>query len=121
MEARRVLTTDWLTIAGYGGGGFRIETARHDGSILIHREAVTAWTGAYQIDTLDPLTSLNPPPELIILGTGPTFNPTAAKLASEIRKLGIASDIMATPAACRTYNILIGDGRNAAAALLAVD
>ncbi|MEZ5836541.1 MAG: Mth938-like domain-containing protein [Geminicoccaceae bacterium] len=120
MEARRVLTNEWLTIASYGDGGFRVEAARHDGSILIHREAVTAWDGALEVGRMQALARLTPLVEILIIGTGERFDPSAAGLAAELRKIGMAVDIMATPAACRTYNLLISDGRVAAAALMAV-
>jgi uncharacterized protein len=44
----------------------------------------------------------------------------ASLLRQEFREAKIAVDIMDTGAACRTYNLLMGDGRRVAAALLAL-
>jgi uncharacterized protein len=57
-------------------------------------------------------------PELVILGTGETHRFIHPKLSSPLTKLGIAVDCMTTDAACRTYNILMSEGRNVAAALI---
>ena len=57
-------------------------------------------------------------PEIVLLGTGPAFRfPDAARLAP-LYKAGIGVEVMDTPAACRTYNILLGEGRNVVAALI---
>jgi uncharacterized protein len=62
------------------------------------------------------LADLNP--QLIILGTGATQQfPEPALYASLVNR-GIGVEVMATSAACRTYNILVAEGRNVAAALL---
>ena len=120
MEARRDETGEWLTLSGYGRGGFRIGTVHHEGAIMIHRGGVQAWSGAFSTESLRDLLALDPPPEILLLGTGEHFDPAVAAFASQLRKTGVAIDMMATPAACRTYNLLVGDGRRAAAALLPV-
>ena len=54
----------------------------------------------------------------MLLGTGPVFRfPEAARLAP-LYQAGIGVEVMDTPAACRTYNILMGEGRKVLAALL---
>ena len=56
--------------------------------------------------------------EVIVLGTGarPLFPPRALVFA--FSRLGIGLETMETNAACRTFNILISEGRRAAAALI---
>ena len=54
----------------------------------------------------------------VLLGSGRAFRfPDAARLAP-LYKAGIGVEVMDTPAACRTYNILLGEGRNVIAALI---
>lgn len=56
--------------------------------------------------------------EVILLGTGKTLRfPAAAQLALLV-SLGIGYEVMDTPAACRTYNLLAGEGRRVAAAII---
>jgi uncharacterized protein len=54
-------------------------------------------------------------PEMILLGTGakPEFPPR--ELVFSLARRGIGLEVMDTAAACRTFNILVGDGRKVAA------
>ncbi|MEK7666669.1 MAG: Mth938-like domain-containing protein [Pseudomonadota bacterium] len=60
-------------------------------------------------------------PELLILGTGRRQRFPHAELLAPLVGAGIGWEIMDTGAACRTYNILMGEGRNVAAALLMIE
>ena len=55
--------------------------------------------------------------EILLLGTGVQQRFPPARLLVELHKQGIGIEVMTTPAACRTYNILLADGRAVAAAL----
>jgi uncharacterized protein len=57
-------------------------------------------------------------PELVILGTGFKLRFPTAQLTKELALHRIGLEIMDTQAACRTYNILAGEGRHVLAALL---
>lgn len=57
-------------------------------------------------------------PSMIILGTGERQIFPPAALYAEATNAGIGVEIMHTPAACRTYNILMSEGRTIAAALM---
>ena len=57
-------------------------------------------------------------PDIVLLGTGARLAfPDPARLAP-LYKAGIGVEVMDTPAACRTYNILVGEGRNVVAAVI---
>lgn len=56
-------------------------------------------------------------PELVILGTGKTAYFPPSKYCLILQQKGIGVEVMDTSAACRTYNFLVADGRNVAAAL----
>ena len=57
-------------------------------------------------------------PELIIIGTGNKLIFPAVEIYSRIIKRGIGVDFMDTGAACRTYNILMSEGRNVVAGII---
>ncbi|OYY84483.1 MAG: hypothetical protein B7Y34_00445, partial [Methylophilales bacterium 16-45-9] len=57
-------------------------------------------------------------PELVLLGTGAKHLFLHPKHYQELSASGIALECMTTAAACRTYNILMSEGRNVAAALI---
>ncbi len=57
-------------------------------------------------------------PEVVIIGTGGTQRFAHPSLLRALIEQGIGFEVMSTAAACRTYNILVGEGRRAVAALL---
>ena len=59
--------------------------------------------------------------ELLILGTGRRQRFPRTELLAPLAAAGISWEVMDTGAACRTYNILMGEGRNVAAALLMIE
>lgn len=69
--------------------------------------------GALDEKRLHPL--LGGDPELIILGTGWQQAFAPRDLVFALARRGIGLETMDTPAACRTYNVLLGDGRRLAA------
>jgi len=60
------------------------------------------------------------PVEVLLIGTGETMQFMPPKLRQAIRDMGPVPDIMDTGAACRTYNVLLAEGRHIAAALLPI-
>ena len=112
-------------IDAYGSGGFKFAGMSHRGSILVLPTGIHAWLveAPSEISTasLAPLLALTKGTvELLLVGTGHTLVPLPVPIRSALREAGIRSDPMATGAAARTYNVLLGEGRRVAAALLAV-
>ena len=60
-------------------------------------------------------------PDIVLLGTGSRQRFPQSSLYRELVSAGIGLEIMGTPAACRTYNILMSEGRRVAAAMLLAD
>ena len=56
-------------------------------------------------------------PEIILLGTGNRLTLPDAQLMTELAAQGVGLEIMDTPAACRTYNVLVHEHRDVVAAL----
>lgn len=112
-------------VQGYGGGGFRIAGVRHVGAILVWGESVAPWPVAALsgagLDSLAPILSSTPPVELILLGCGARVAPVGAALRRELSRRGVGVEAMDTGAACRTFNVLTGEDRRVAAALLPVE
>jgi uncharacterized protein len=57
-------------------------------------------------------------PEVVLLGTGGKHQFLHPKMFRKLTESGISLECMTTAAACRTYNILMSEGRNVAAALI---
>ena len=109
------------TFTAYGDGWFDVNGERHNGSVLVVPEAaVVAW-GVTDFDALteaDFERLLGLDPELVLLGTGTRQRFPHPRLTAPLAKRQIGLEVMDTGAACRTYNILAGEGRRALAALL---
>jgi len=57
-------------------------------------------------------------PEVVLLGTGEKHQFLHPKIYKNLTGIGVSLECMTTAAACRTYNILMSEGRNVAAALI---
>lgn len=111
-------------IQGYGDGGFRVSGRRYEGSILILPDRTESWPvgamAALTLPSLTPIVEAEPAVEILIIGCGPTFTLAPLTLREVLKSKKIGVETMDTGAACRTYNVLAGEGRRVAAALVAV-
>lgn len=109
----------------YGGGGFTVSGVRHKGSVLIFPERTLAWpiseAAAIDAASLAPVTALTPRPRILVVGCGRSFAARPEGLDAAMRDAGIGIEWMDTGAACRTFNVLLLEDREVAAALIAVD
>jgi uncharacterized protein len=107
-------------ITAHGDGYVQINADRRTGSVVVSGTGVEDW-GVPRIqdlkaEDLDGLAKAKP--EIVIIGTGKTFvfpHPVNLRPLIEAK---VGYEVMDTAAACRTYNILLGEGRNVVAALV---
>ena len=111
-------------ITGYGPGLFRIAGVAHTGSVLVLPQRTLSWAvadfAAIDIAGLEPVLSQDPPVDVLLLGCGAAMQMPPRDLAGALRERGIVLEPMETGAACRTFNVLLSEGRRAAAALIAL-
>jgi uncharacterized protein len=69
-----------------------------------------------QADDFEKIAELKP--DVILLGTGASHKFIHPNLTVSLSRVGISLECMSTDAACRTYNILMSEGRNVMAALI---
>ena len=109
-------------IESYGDDGFRISGERYPGPVIVWPEGVATWAvsgiGAAAIETLDAVFAAEPPIEILLIGSGATFDMAPAALRSALGARGVSIESMDTGAACRTYNVLMAEDRRVAAALI---
>ena len=104
-------------IEGYGPGFFRVAGHVLRGSCLITPWDAGPWAGF--TDTASPL-SLAGKIDVLFVGTGETIAHVPQAFRTALEEQGIGVEVMASPTACRTYNVLLGEGRRVAVALLPV-
>ena len=112
-------------IDAYGNGGFRFAEMSHRGSILCLPSGIYAWPptepGKLEPAAFAPVLAEKSALGLLLLGTGRSQQFPDPEVRRAFTEAGVALEVMSTGAACRTYNVLLAEGRPAGAALLAVD
>ena len=108
-----------LTIKNFSKNGFLIDNKLYNHSILISLENIHTWNVDSHITdkNFNFIKTLKSFPELLLIGVGDTISSPYLDIRSKMSKLSIAVEIMTTPSACRTWNILISEGRQAFACL----
>jgi len=114
-------SSDKNIFTGYGIGYVVVNQTRHEHSLIIMPDRIIE---NWQVQIFQQLTAehfevlLPFQPEIVLLGTGTTLRFPCPSITKELIALNIGVEVMDTSAACRTYNILLAEGRNVAAALL---
>jgi len=116
--------TNLNTVTAYGPGFIEVNEARQHGHLLLTPEApVQSWavTGfeALRVEDFEPVLALRP--EIVLLGTGQRQRFPHPRLTAKLARAGIGVEAMDTAAACRTYNILMTEGRRVLGAFLQED
>lgn len=110
-------------IQRYAVGSFLINGREYGESLIVlPQQLVAHWRPRSALDLatpdLDPILALEP--KIILLGTGVTQIFPAWEIFTETFRRGIGVEVMDTGAACRTYNVLMSEGRRVAAALILI-
>jgi len=112
-------------VEAYGAGGFRFAGMSHRGSILALPSGVWPWRprSATEIDkaSLSRVLGEKSAIDILLIGCGRDPALLPAELHAHLRGAGLSVDVMPTRAAASTYNVLFGEGRRVAAALIAVE
>lgn len=111
-------------IEAYGNGGFAFADMSHRGSLLCLPDAIWAWpvVRSEEIDktSLDRVFAAADGIDTLIVGSGTDVWMPPSGLREALRAVRIVLDAMQTGPAIRTYNIMMGERRRVAAALIAV-
>ncbi|MEQ9520197.1 MAG: Mth938-like domain-containing protein [Parvibaculum sp.] len=112
-------------IEAYGDGGFRLDKKRVSGSmILLPDEGMFPWhvvsAEALCLADLQRFVDIAEQLDLVLVGTGERLLFLPRELKQALADIPLHVEVMDTGAACRTYNVLLGEGRRVAAALVAV-
>jgi uncharacterized protein len=108
-------------ITGHGDGTVAINNKQVDHALIVMpNQIIDPWPivdiAALTIEDFSHVLTLKP--ELVVFGSGKTFRFPDTRILAAFSQARIGFEVMDTPAACRTYNVLASEGRNVAAALL---
>lgn len=117
MRFNEVVYTDAKPVEGYGPGFFRIGGAVFEGALVALPSGVAPWGGFEDAKTL---IAAGADVDVLFVGTGAEIAHLPQDLRTQLDAAGIGVETMASPTACRTYNVLLGEGRRVGLAVLPV-
>lgn len=117
MQLNEVKFEDQLPVDGYGPGFFRVAEQVHEGAMLLDASGAQAWGG---FDDVAALIAADQTYDVVFVGTGAEIAPLPKAVRAALEDAGVGVEVMASPSACRTYNILLSEGRRVALAVLPV-
>ena len=125
MELKKQVPSGGLQVVqSYGEGHFKVSGVQYPGSILVLPNETIGWPvqslSELTISRFQPVMDIDPAIEILIVGCGTSLSILPLTLREVMRSKQIGIESMDTGAACRTYNVLAGEGRRVAAALIAL-
>jgi uncharacterized protein len=121
MKLHTSSTEKYQTVTGYDHTGVEINAQRFDYSVLVMPEVAPR---PWNVTRFEDLTAAHfeqiaaDKPDVVILGTGARQRFVHPRLVASLSNERIGVESMDSHAACRTYNILMGEGRKAVLALI---
>ena len=114
-----------MPIDAFGDGGFRVADERHEGNLLILGVDLRAWRVADDAKALTvadfaAFLKAGAGVDVVVLGVGARLAHPPASVRQAFRDARIGLEVLDTATACRTYNLLAGEGRRIGAALIAI-
>ncbi|AUB78376.1 hypothetical protein A6K26_004145 [Gammaproteobacteria bacterium 2W06] len=108
-------------IQGYADGEIRINDVRYNRSLLVTPDTLVTEWGPASVEaarTSDFAAVHELDPEVVLLGTGVHQTFPSRELMLSVMETGVGLEVMDTASACRTYNVLMSEGRRVVAALI---
>lgn len=125
MDITPLVPKHLQVIEKYGDKKFTITKQEYEGSVFVFAENVISWqvTKSEEISlaTLEPLLQYADDLEVVLIGGGDHHYRLPNELLTTFKEKNILIETMNTGAACRTFNVLLSEGRKVAAALVAID
>lgn len=120
MRMNEIQMTGRRPIDSYGPGGFRIDGSWHAGSLVLTPSGRHGFAGVLDIDALAPILADAAAIDVVLIGQGADIAPLATPIRQALEVAGVGVEVMSTPSACRTYNVLLTEDRLVAAVLSAL-
>jgi uncharacterized protein len=117
MRMNEVTEFAGLPIDGYGPGFFRIAGTPHRAPLAVLPSGLVDWAG---YDDPGPLIARAGEIDILFVGTGPETRHLPVGFRTLLEEAGVGVEAAASPGACRTYNVLLSEGRRVGIALMPV-
>lgn len=125
MDITPLINVDQQYIQAYGEGRFRISGAVYEHAVIVMPSATVEWAvksgvSGLTLDDFKHLIDQADELDVVFLGSGAMAERPSPEVRRMLKDKGLNIECMDTGAACRTYNVLMAEGRRVGAALLAV-
>lgn len=117
MRLNEIIYDDAIPVEGYGPGFFRVGREVHHGPMLLWEKGRSDWGGMQDTEALLTLVGEI---DVLFIGTGAEIAHLDTGLRNRLEAAGLGVEVMNSPSACRTYNVLLSEGRRVALAVLPV-
>ncbi len=125
MDITPLINKGQQVIVSYANAVFKVSGSSYEHAIIVTPEKTLTWDigGVSDVSKLhfkhfSYLTERSNEIDVLLLGCGKNMVFMPKELKLNLKSAGLSVDIMDTGAACRTYNILMSEGRRVACALL---
>lgn len=122
LDISPLIPTGRQVIQSYRGGIFRISQVDYPGPVIVLPDHTISWSAPAFADLtiadFDTVIAAGAAVQVLLLGCGDKMQLPSLVLRKTLREAGIVIEPMDTGAACRTFNVLMGEDRRVAAALL---
>lgn len=119
MDVTPLIETGQQVIQAYGSNGFKINGQIYDHGVIVTPDKTIPWTDKTDVAALTVEDFADVPRDkIILLGTGSTGIFLPKDLMKALREQNLRPDPMDSGAACRTYNVLMAEGRDICAVLM---
>lgn len=115
MRLNEMRFTDAVPVDGYGPGFFRIGGKVVRGPVIVLPSGVVGWAG---FDETAPLLAAVGSIDVLFVGTGAEIAHLPVPFREALEAVGLGVEGMSSPAACRSYNVLLSEGRRVGLALI---
>jgi uncharacterized protein len=115
MRLNEIRFTDAVPVDGYGPGFFRIGGKVYHGPVIVLPAGVVGWAG---FDETLPLLAAVGTIDVLFVGTGTEIAHLPLAFREALESAGLGVEGMSSPAACRTFNVLLSEGRRVGLALI---
>ena len=125
MDVTPLVRKGQQIIQGYAGGVFKISGQSYNGPVIVFPVGTMVWDGVSTFDALNlgnfsTLIAQKEDIDVVLMGCGPKMAFLNQTLKRALKDAGLQVETMDTGAACRTYNVLMAEGRCVVAALIPV-
>ncbi|QHQ34762.1 Mth938-like domain-containing protein [Algicella marina] len=117
MRMNEVVFETGQPVDGYGAGFFRLGGEERHGPLAVMPGGPLSWRGWPDVQPfLDRADDI----DVLLVGMGSDIAPLDTAIHQALEAAGIGVELMSSPSACRTYNILLSEGRRIGLAALPV-